>query len=106
LNKNEEKKRLVTPYAVYFDPDGATLKLVAFEPSYGEIRVFSIDRILSAASINEKFTRPADFSLQNYLEENCFNGIHGSPVTVRLRATGLRRESLPSENFARRKNRS
>jgi predicted DNA-binding transcriptional regulator YafY len=99
LNKNEEKKRLLAPYAVYFDPEGATLKLIALESSYGEIRVFSIDRILSVSPFGENFTRPLDFSLQSYLEENCFNGIHGPPVLVRLRATGITARIFAERKF-------
>ncbi len=31
---------------------------------------------------------PEDFDLRAYLTGHCFNGIHGAPVTVRLRAHG------------------
>jgi predicted DNA-binding transcriptional regulator YafY len=89
LNHNEEKTRILEPYAVYFDPDGATLKLVAFDSGHHELRVFSIDRIQSVRQLNEKFTRRKDFDLKEYLSENCFNGIHGEPLTVRLKATGI-----------------
>ena len=109
LNKNEEKRRQLSPYAVYFDPDGATLKLVAFEPSYKDVRVFSIDHIFSVKPIGEKFSRPKEFNLQSYLTENCFNGIHGKPVTVRLKATGItariftERKFHPSQKIIRKK---
>jgi predicted DNA-binding transcriptional regulator YafY len=111
LNRNEEKTRLLDPYAVYFDPDGATLKLVAFEAARGEIRVFSIDRILSIEELAESFTRPKDFHLKKYLAENCFNGIHGAPVTVRLRAAGVtarifrERKFHPTQKIIERKQR-
>lgn len=89
LGRNEEKTRILEPYAVYFDPDGATLKLIAFDSGYGQLRVFSVERIISVRELNEKFTRRKDFDLKKYLDENCFNGIHGEPVTVRLKATGI-----------------
>ena len=89
LGSNEEKPRVLEPYAVYFDPDGATLKLVAFDPTYQKPRVFSVERISGVKELNENFERPTEFSLGEYLDENCFNGIHGEPVTVRLKATGV-----------------
>ncbi len=109
LNKNADSWRELAPFAVYFDPDGSTLKVVAFDSSYGEIRVFSIDRIETVRILDEGFPRPADFDLQNYLEENCFNGIHGAPVTVRLKAEGItarifaERKFHPSQKIIERK---
>jgi predicted DNA-binding transcriptional regulator YafY len=99
LNRNEEKPRVLEPYAVYFDPDGATLKLVAFDRIYKDLRVFSVDRIISVKEMDEKFTRPKDFSLKQYLDENCFNGIHGEPITVRLRAKGVTARIFAERKF-------
>lgn len=99
LGRNEEKPRFVEPYAVYFDPDGATLKLVAFDRSYRQLRVFSVDRIVGIKELNEKFTRPKDFNLKKYLDENCFNGIHGEPVTVRLKASGITARIFAERSF-------
>lgn len=99
LNKNEEKGRILEPYAVYFDPDGATLKLVAFDEKYGQPRVFSIERIKAVKELNNKFTRPKDFNLKEYLDENCFNGIHGEPVTVRLKAKGITARIFAERKF-------
>lgn len=99
LNSNKKEFRILDPYAVYFDPDGATLKLVAFESNYQEIRVFSIDRIFGIKELNCSFERPKDFKLENYLDENCFNGIHGKPVTVRLKATGVTARIFEERSF-------
>lgn len=99
LNSNEEKTRALEPYAVYFDPDGATLKLVAFDRSHNAPRVFSVDRIGSVKELNEKFKRPKDFNLKQYLSENCFNGIHGKPVKVRLKARGVTARIFNERNF-------
>ena len=99
LGSNEEKTRTVHPYAVYFDPDGATLKLVAFDSFYKDLRVFSIDHIFSIKELSEKFTRPADFNLKKYLNEHCFNGIHGEAVTVRLRASGITARIFAERKF-------
>ncbi len=99
LNKNEEKGRVLEPYAVYFDPDGATLKLVAFDRKHKELRVFSIERINSVKELSEKFTKAENFNLKEYLDENCFNGIHGEPVTVRLKATGITARIFDERKF-------
>lgn len=89
LGKDTEESRTLAPYAVYFDPDGATLKLLAMDAKHDDLRVFSVDRILSINETDENFTRPSDFNLKTYLDENCFNGIHGESITVRLKATGI-----------------
>jgi predicted DNA-binding transcriptional regulator YafY len=82
-------ERTVEPYSVYFDPDGATLKLIGYDYHRGKILPFAVDHIRSLRETNEKFERPADFDLQSYLSANCFNGIHGEPLFVRLRASGV-----------------
>lgn len=82
-------ERTVEPYAVYFDPDGATLKLIGYDHQRSKVIPFAIDHIRALRETDEKFERPADFDLQQYLSANCFNGIHGEPVTVRLRAMGV-----------------
>ena len=111
LNSNEEKTRILHPYAVYFDPDGATLKFIAYDPNHLKPRVFSVDHIVSLRELDETFTRPKDFELRRHLIENCFNGIHGEPVTVRLKATGItarifaERQFHPSQKIVERKQR-
>ena len=99
LGSNKEKSRVLEPYAVYFDPDGATLKLVAYEPNYEELRVFSVERMQNVKEMEESFVRPKGFSLKQYLEENCFNGIHGKPVTVRLKAKGITARIFAERTF-------
>jgi predicted DNA-binding transcriptional regulator YafY len=88
LTDDRIKDRLVDPYCVYFDPDGATLKLAAYDYLRHDIIPFSIDRIRALHDTDERFTRPPNFNLHDYLTQNCFNGIHGAPLTVRLRAHG------------------
>lgn len=89
LNSNQETKSMLHPLAVYFDPDGATIKLVAFDPKYSDLRVFSIERISKFNELQSKFKRPSDFQLNKYIEENCFNGIYGKPEKIRLKAKGI-----------------
>jgi hypothetical protein len=89
LNTDQTGERLVEPYAIYFDPDGATLKLVAYDHTRREPRLFSVDHIHAVRLTDERFKRPPDFDLRRYLTDNCFNGIYGPPVTVVLRARGV-----------------
>ncbi|CAN5465964.1 YafY family protein [soil metagenome] len=99
LGSNEEKSRTLEPYAVYFDPDGATLKLIAFDLKYNELRVFSVERISNVKESDEKFIRAENFDLKRYLDENCFNGIHGKPVTVRLKTKGITARIFAERKF-------
>lgn len=92
-------ERTVEPYVVYFDPDGATLKLIGYDHYRGKILPFAIDHIRSLRETDEKFERPADFNLARYLSANCFNGIHGDPVTVRLRAHGVTARVFAERTF-------
>lgn len=109
LNSNSEKTRIWHPYNVYFDPDGATLKVIAFDEKHQELRVFSIERILNFKELEQTFTRSNDFNLKTYLDENCFNGIHGKPLTVQLKAKGVtarifaERKFHPSQKVIERK---
>jgi predicted DNA-binding transcriptional regulator YafY len=89
LTTDKVSTRKVDPYAIYFDPDGATLKLVGYDDRRKRILPFSIDRIRSLKEMGEKFSRPASFNLKEYLTANCFNGLHGELVDVRLRGRGV-----------------
>lgn len=99
LNHDEELRRTVEPYAVYYDPDGTTLKLIGKDLRHSEVRVFSIERVRAVAITEHKFVRPPNFDLQQYLSDNCFNGIHGAPVTVRLRAWGMNARIFAERRF-------
>ncbi len=99
LNSDRLESRILAPYAVYFDPDGATLKLAAFDAEKSRLSVFSVDRVINLTELNDSFARPADFNLKEYLDENCFNGIHGEPVTVRLKAIGITARIFNERHF-------
>lgn len=99
LTSNQFEKRIIEPLAVYFDPDGATLKLVGMDDKRKGIRVFSIDRIQKIKELEQKFKRPTDFDLKSYLTENCFNGIHGEPIIIRLKAKGVTARIFSERKF-------
>jgi predicted DNA-binding transcriptional regulator YafY len=99
LTSDSVTERTVEPYAVYFDPDGATLKLIGYDHQRGKIIPFAIDHIRALRETDERFERPADFDLQKYLSANCFNGIHGEPVNVCLRASGVTARIFAERQF-------
>jgi predicted DNA-binding transcriptional regulator YafY len=109
LSEKHPKSRKVSPYNVYFDPDGATLKLIGFDELRQKIIAFSIDHIKKIELLKENFERPKDYNLQEYLEKFCFNGIHGNPLTVRLKVFGVtaniftERKFHPSQKIIQRK---
>ncbi len=99
LTQDRTSERQFDPFAVYFDPDGATLKVIGYDHRRCQIIPFAIDHIRSIRLTDERFTRPPDFDLHRFLEENCFNGIHGEPVTVRLRAYGVTARIFAERQF-------
>ena len=101
LSTNQVTIRLVDPYAVYFDPDGATLKLIGYDHKHKRIGNFSVDRIRALSSAGVGFARPANFELREFLANNCFNGIHGKPITVRIRARGVTARVFAERMFHR-----
>jgi predicted DNA-binding transcriptional regulator YafY len=99
LHSGQIKDRLFDPYAVYYDPDGATLKVIGYDHERRAIIPFSVDHIESLAETDESFARPPDFTLTGFLSKYCFNGIHGEPLTVRLRAHGMTARVFAERRF-------
>lgn len=99
LYEENPKIRKVSPYNVYFDPDGSTLKLIGFDEIRKKIIPFSIDHIKKIKLLDENFHRPKDYDLRNFLEKNCFNGIHGEPVIVRLKTFGTTAKIFAERKF-------
>jgi predicted DNA-binding transcriptional regulator YafY len=100
FGSDKPSERDFDPYAVYFDPDGATLKVIGWDYNHEEIRPFSIDHIQALQSTQRHFTR-RPFNLRDHLETYCFNGIHGEPMTVRLRAYGVTARVFAERKFHR-----
>ena len=99
LNSNRLQSRVIEPYAVYFVPDGVTLKLINLDALKSRLSVFSVDHIFHLKELDETFKRQSDFNLKTCSEENCFNGIHGAPVTVRLKAVGITARIFAERRF-------
>lgn len=101
LTSGDVKERKFDPYSVYFDPDGATIKVIGHDHEYGRISTFSVDRIRRVRETGERFQRPPNWDLRDYLARHCFNGIHGEPIRVRLRAHGVTASVFAERTFHR-----
>ncbi|QQS48113.1 MAG: WYL domain-containing protein [Acidobacteriota bacterium] len=99
LHSGETTERKFDPYAVYFDPDGATIKVIGYDHIREKIIPFSIDHIQRFRETGERFTRPENWTLRDHLTRYCFNGIHGDPVKVRLRAYGVTASIFAERTF-------
>jgi len=101
LGDKSVKERRVAPYNVYFDPDGATLKMLGFDELRQAIIPFSIDHIRGIEILDETFRKPGSHDLRSFLEQNCFNGIHGEPITIKLKLTGVTARIFEERTFHR-----
>ncbi|MCG3145678.1 MAG: hypothetical protein HONDAALG_03320 [Gammaproteobacteria bacterium] len=101
LNSGETKERKFDPYSLYFDPDGATLKVIGYDHEHGKTRTFSVDHIRRIRETGELFRRPPDWNLRDHLARYCFNGIHDEPIRVRLRAHGVTASVFAERTFHR-----
>jgi predicted DNA-binding transcriptional regulator YafY len=99
LSSRRNETRLFDPYNIYLDPDGATLKTIGCDHRNNRISPFSLDRIKSIKITKETFTRPDNFNLREFLTENCFNGIHGTPITVRLKIKNVTARVFAERQF-------
>lgn len=100
FGSDEPRARDFDPYAVYFDPDGATLKVIGWDYNRKDFIPFSIDHIQALHITPRNFAR-RPFNLRDHLETYCFNGIHGDPMTVRLRAYGVTARVFGERKFHR-----
>ena len=103
IGTDETKERDFDPYAVYFDPDGATLKVIGWDHKRQRFTPFAIDHIHHIGDLQptkRAFVRRT-FELREHLETYCFNGIHGEPLTVKLRAYGVTARVFAERKFHR-----
>ncbi len=101
LSSDQETERLFDPYSIYYDPDGSTIKVIGFDHKRQDIIPFSIDHIKRLWLTRQRFQRPENFDLREFLAENCFNGIHGKPITVCLKARGVTARIFDERKFHR-----
>lgn len=100
MHTDETKERDFDPYAVYFDPDGATLKVIGWDHRRQRFTPFAIDHIRHLQPTAQHFPR-RPFDLREHLAKYCFNGIHDEPITVQLRAHGITARIFAERQFHR-----
>jgi predicted DNA-binding transcriptional regulator YafY len=101
LHSGEIKERKFDPYSVYFDPDGATIKVIGYDHEREKVIPFSVDHIRRIRETGERFQLPPDWDLREHLTQYCFNGIHGEPIKIRLRAHGVTASIFAERTFHR-----
>jgi len=63
--EHQAKTRRVAPYAIF--PYGRSWHMVAYDHLSQELRTFKLDRIQRAEILDESYTLPQDFTLEEYL---------------------------------------
>jgi predicted DNA-binding transcriptional regulator YafY len=81
VHSQQKKTYTIHPYQLMYFRGG--LYLFAFVDEYKQIRTFAIERIESMEKTREKFERPADFSVENYLE-SAFGVVKEEPFDVEI----------------------
>src|SRR5215472_9397839 len=66
VHSQQQKTYTIHPYRLMYFRGG--LYLFAFVKEYRQIRTFAVERIESMEKTRESFEKPADFSVENYLE--------------------------------------
>jgi predicted DNA-binding transcriptional regulator YafY len=74
-DRDEMTERALDPYALLFRDE--SWYVVARDSRRNDIRVFAVQRFRSARDTGERFERPADFRVNDYLS-GCFGLIRGS----------------------------
>lgn len=81
FSRGEESERVVDPYHLTFFNGG--LYLVAYCHTRKAVRIFAVERVRKVASLRDRFTIPADFNLEKYLN-GAWGIIRGDLVTVKV----------------------
>jgi predicted DNA-binding transcriptional regulator YafY len=81
VHSQKKKAYTVHPYRLLYFRSG--LYLFAYVEEYQQIRTFAVERIESIEKLNDHFEKPADFTVENYLETS-FGVIKEEPLDVEL----------------------
>ncbi len=80
--QQQPMRRLVNPFRLWYVNNG--LYLVGFDHDRQDLRVFAVDRILSAKPTNRRFEVPEDFDFESFTQ-TAFQMIWGEPQEVVIR---------------------
>jgi proteasome accessory factor B len=81
VHSQKRKEYLLDPYRLMHFRGG--LYLFGYVPEYKQIRTFAIERIESIEKLHERFEKPADFSVETYLESS-FGLVKEDPFDVEI----------------------
>ncbi len=81
VHSQQKKAYTIHPYRLMYFRGG--LYLFAFVEEYAQIRTFAVERIESIEKSRDKFDKPADFSVENYLE-SAFGVVKEEPFDVEI----------------------
>ena len=81
VHSQKRKEYTVDPYRLVHFRGG--MYLFAYVPDYKQIRTFAVERIESIDKLHEHFEKPADFSIETYLESS-FGLVKEDPFDVEI----------------------
>src|SRR5437660_104832 len=81
VHSQQKKTYAIHPYRLMYFRGG--LYLFAFVEEYKQIRTFAIERIESIDKTRESFEKPADFSVESYLE-SAFGVVKEDPFDIEI----------------------
>jgi predicted DNA-binding transcriptional regulator YafY len=81
VHSQKKKEYLLDPYRLMYFRGG--LYLFAYVEEYKQIRTFAIERIEAVEKLHDTFDKPADFSVEAYLESS-FGLVKEDPFDVEL----------------------
>src|SRR5499433_3190249 len=81
VHSQQKKTYTIHPYRLMYFRGG--LYLFAFVEEYRQIRTFAVERIESIEKSRESFEKPADFSVESYLE-SAFGVVKEEPFDVEI----------------------
>lgn len=81
VHSQKKKPYVVDPYRLMYFKGG--LYLFGFVEEYAQIRTFAVERIEQLAKLEDTFEKPADFSVETYLESS-FGLVKEDPFDVEI----------------------
>src|SRR5437867_12830185 len=81
VHSQQKKNYTIHPYRLMYFRGG--IYLFAFVKEYSQIRTFAVERIETLEKTREPFDKPADFSVESYLE-SAFGVVKEEPFDVEI----------------------
>lgn len=96
ISRQKETARRVAPYNIWlFD---GSFYLIGFCKKRNEVRMFALDRIKSLEVSDEKFDKPADFNIEDFMSSS-FGIFQGKPNKVKIHFSKEIAEYIKEKNW-------